>query len=65
MSQKLSPVKLLQTMFDLLAEPRVKVQVVFHKLLDILIRATLVLDSGLFHFRLQLGRRLNFPIGKV
>jgi hypothetical protein len=53
--QELSSVELLQASCHLLAEPGVVVHVVLHKLLDVFLRAALVLGSGPLHFRLQLG----------
>lgn len=51
-SQKFPPVELVQAFLDLLAEPRVMVHVVFHKLLDVFLRATVVFGSGTVNFRL-------------
>jgi len=53
--QIFSPVELVQALLHLLAEPRVMVQVVFHKLLDVLLRAAVVLGGSTINFGLQLG----------
>jgi hypothetical protein len=61
-SQKLSPVELRQASGHLLAELRVVIDVVLHKLFDIFLGAALVLGSGPLHFRLQLSRKMHFHI---
>ena len=60
--QELSSVQLFQASGNLLAEPRVMVDVVFHELLDIFLRAALVFGSGTVHFCLQLRRKFHFHI---
>ena len=60
MREELPFVELLQASRHLLAEPSVIVDVVFHELLDVFLGATLVLGSGPFHFRLQLGGKMHF-----
>ena len=59
---KLPVVELLQTLCHLLAKPRVMINVMFHKLLNIFLRAALVLGSSTFHFRLQFWRKMHFHI---
>jgi hypothetical protein len=61
-SQELSSVELFQASCNLLAEPCVMVDLVFHKLLKVFLRAALVLGGGPVHFRLQLGRKFHFHI---
>ncbi len=61
-SQELLSVELLEASGNLPAEPCVMIDVMFHKLFDVLLRAALVLGSGSVHFRLQFGRKLHFHI---
>jgi hypothetical protein len=51
---------LVQTLLDLLAEPRIMVQLVFHMPLDVLLWAAVVLGTGSVHFRRQFGRQMPF-----
>ena len=50
--EELPFVELLQAFCHLLAEPRVMVNVVFHKLFDVFLCAALILGSGPLHFSL-------------
>jgi hypothetical protein len=52
---ELSPVELVQTFLDLLPEPLVMLDVLFHKQLDVSFGIAVVLGRRSFDFRLQLG----------
>lgn len=58
--QILSPVEPIQTLLDLLPEPLVEINVMFHELLDVFRGVALVLGRSSLHFCLQLRGESKF-----
>jgi hypothetical protein len=64
-TQKFSRVELVESLFDLLSEPGIVVQIMFYKLFDISLGIAIVFGGCLLDFCLQFWREMDFHISTI
>ena len=60
MSEALAPIQLFEALPDLLPDPRIMIEIILHKLLDITIGIAAVLRCDAVQFHLKVGIEMYF-----